>query len=162
MRRLCFLAGALLALTMTAVPAVAEQPQWRSFDSLVEVDRATAESALADNFGGDPSLWPDWLDPAAVRLPMNFTPGTLLVVRQPLHAACGEFGFTVFGPRASDGSRRQWGGLFCAGRLEVVPAPWQRAPDLRFLDGRRRDPATGAWVVHDATWHWTGSDWVEQ
>ncbi len=133
---------------------------WQSFERLDSIDRLYAAQALAPNFGGNPGLWPDWLDPRAVLIPITHGQGDLLVIRQPLHAPCGQFGFTVFGPASPQGGRDRLGGDFCAGDLVVVPTPHRWLPDLRFVEGRQKDAATGQWRRKDQRVRWTGTDWV--
>ncbi len=133
---------------------------WESLDQLGTMDRAYAVEALASNFGNNPSLWPDWLDPKAVLIPEVRRQGDLLVVRQPLHAPCGQFGFTIFGPATAEGWRARLGGDFCAGNLEVVPTARRGLPELRFLEGQEKNPATGEWQRKDQHVRWTGQDWV--
>jgi hypothetical protein len=150
----------LLVLGLQTASAAAEDAQWQSFDSLGSVDHALADAALADMFGDDPELWPDWLDPRAVLIPAG-REGFLLVVREPYRAPCGQFLFTVFGPASVEGARNRLGPGFCAGDLAVAPVRGQSWPDLLFSEGHQQDPADGLWHRLDQRVRWTGTEWVE-
>lgn len=149
-RRLC-----LLFFLLFAAPALAEEAVWLPFGSLPAGERQLAESVLADMFGGDPALWPDWLEPRAALVPTGS--GTLLVVRQPVQAPCGQYRFTVFAP-VSGGRRARLGPDFCAGQLTIVPLRWGDWPDLQFSEGW---VATGdGWRREDRQLRWNGSQWM--
>lgn len=150
----------LIALAWAAAgPAQADGPSWTPFDALDSGNRAIAQAAIAPRFGDNPVLWPDWLDPEAVLIPSGNQ--DILVVREPLHAPCGQFGFIVFGPVTNAGTRDRLDGEFCAGSLTVMPV-WRRViPDLLFAEGNQQDPATGEWQRHDQRVRWTGGGWLE-
>ena len=94
----------VLGTTGLAGVVQAAEAEWQPFDTLGPADRTLAEGALAVMFGEDPELWPDWLEPRAVLIAAGDE--TLLVVRQPYRAPCGQYLFSVFGPAAE---RRQAG-----------------------------------------------------
>lgn len=148
-----------LLLTVSASVRAAEA-LWDPFDSLGGTDRALADGALADMFGDDPELWPDWLDPRAVLIPVGGG-GSLLVVREPYREPCGQYLFTLFGPQGVEGARNRLGPGFCAGALSVLPMRGQRIPDLLFYEGYQRDPADGLWRRTDQRVRWTGSEWIQ-
>jgi hypothetical protein len=148
----------LFALHMAGRAAAAEAT-WQSFDTLGGVDRALAEAALADMFGDDPELWPDWLDPGAVLIPAG-NERSLLVVRQPYRAPCGPYLFIVFGPAGGAAGRERLGPGFCAGELLVSPVRGQSLPDLTFLEGRQQDPADGLWRRVDQRVRWSDTGWL--
>jgi len=145
----------LLLLVAFSVPALAAEAVWLPFDSLPAGERRLAEATLAEMFGGDPSLWPDWLEPRATLVPTG--DGPLLVVRQPVRAPCGQYRFSVFAP-VSGGRRARLGEDFCAGQLSVMPRPLADWPDLLFAEG---------WVQSADGWHsearrvrWDRNRWV--
>jgi hypothetical protein len=150
----------VLGLQMAAFAASAAEVFWQSFDTLGAGDRALAEAALSDMFGDDPDLWPDWLDPRAVLIPAGRV-GTLLVVREPYRAPCGQYLFTVFGPPGPQGGRERMGPGFCAGELSVAPMRGRDRPDLIFSEGHRQDSADGLWQRIDQRVRWTGTEWVQ-
>jgi len=133
---------------------------WESFDRLGGVDHSLADAALADMFGADPELWPDWLDPRAVVISAG-RDGTLLVVREPYRQSCGQYLFTVFGPQGVEGARNRLGAAFCAGDLVVAPVRGRGFPDLLFLEGHQRDPTDDVWRRVDQRARWTGTEWVQ-
>ncbi len=150
-----------LFAVLAASPGVrAADVSWESFDTLGGVDRALANAALADMFGEDPELWPDWLDPRAVLIPAG-PEGALLVVREPYRQPCGQYLFTIFGPQGAEGARSRLGAAFCAGDLAVAPMRRQNLPDLLFSEGRQRDPTDGIWRRVDQRVRWTGTEWVQ-
>jgi hypothetical protein len=146
-------------LQLASFSAGAEDVFWQSFDNLGAGDRSLAEAALANMFGEDPELWPDWLNPRALLLPLGRN-GTMLVVREPYRAPCGQFLFKIFGPTAADGVRQRLGADFCAGDLAVTPIRGRPFPDLIFAEGYQRDPAEEVWRRVDQHVRWTGTEWV--
>lgn len=157
-RRSALLLSAFILGMASAVAAWAADTVWQPIDGLAAADQSLATEALAPMFGDNPQLWPDWLDPRAVLIPLARGQGDLLVVREPLHAPCGEYGFIVFGPPQADGSRSRLGDYFCAGALQVVPR--QPLPDLVFSEGRVRDGDEGEWRRQDQRVRWSGSEWL--
>ncbi|MDR3439094.1 hypothetical protein [Telmatospirillum sp.] len=144
---------------ITAGPARAAEIPWLSFDALGASDRTLAEGVLAGMFGDDPDLWPDWLNPGVVLLQAGGN-RSLMVVREPYRAPCGQYLFVVFGPAAADGNRQRWGDGFCAGDLTVIPVRGSPLPDLLFAEGHQQDPADGTWHRADQRVRWTGTGWV--
>ncbi len=133
---------------------------WEPFASLGAADQALADAALADMFGEDPELWPDWLDPRAVLIAAG-REGALLIVREPYRQACGQYFFTIFGPQGSNGGRNRLGDGFCAGSLAVLPIKGRSFPDLIFSEGRQKEPADdGQWLRVDQQVRWTGAGWA--
>jgi hypothetical protein len=162
LRRLSLAPAAMLVAAMLVVTAgggaAADPPQWQPLDSLGAGDGALAERPLTPMFGDDPQLWPDWLEPRAVLIPV--ADGQLLVVRWPLRAPCGEYGFTVFGPVTAELTRRRLGIDFCAGSLTVIPVAGRGWPDLLFAEGRQQDPASGDWQRRDQRVRWSTDRWL--
>jgi hypothetical protein len=151
----------LLVFGLQVVPALvhAQDVYWQPFDALASGERALAEGALTDMFGDDPDLWPDWLDPRAVLLPLA-RGETMLVVREPYRMPCGQYLFTVFGTVSREGTRQQLGPGFCAGSLRVAAVRGRSLPDLLFDEGYQRNPADGPWRRVDQRVRWTGNEWV--
>ncbi|MTJ81711.1 MAG: hypothetical protein F8N37_11930 [Telmatospirillum sp.] len=150
----------LAALWLAASgPAAAAEAVWLPFDALSAGDRSIAEQALAGLFGEDPDLWPDWLDPRAIVITAGRS-DTLLIVREPYRAPCGQFLFLIFGPPGTDGTRSRLGDGFCAGTLGIAPQRFQSMPDLIFSEGRRKDAADGLWKRVDQRVRWTANGWV--
>ena len=145
----------LLFFLVFAAPSLADEAVWLPFDRLPAGERQLAEAVLADMFGADPALWPDWLDPRAALVPAGS--GTLLVVRQPVQAPCGQYRFTVFAT-VSGGRRARLGDDFCAGQLTVVPRRWFDWPDLLFSEGWVA--AGDGWRREDRLVRWAGSQWM--
>lgn len=158
-RRL-FLLLLLAGLQMRGV--LAADLTWAGLDGLQLGDRQLAETALADMFGEDPELWPDWIDPAGVLVPTaNRDGGNFLVVREPYRMACGQYMFIIFAPVGSDGTRSRLGEGFCGGSLAVQPVKGLRLPDLLLSEGRQRDETTeDGWRRVDQRLRWTGKGWV--
>ncbi len=149
----------ILSLTLPLAKAAEAEAEWQPVASLAAGDRALAATVLGPMFGGRPDLWPDWLDPQAVMLPVGGG-GSLLVVREPLHAPCGQFGFTFFGPVAEGGRRPQLGQMFCGGTLEVVPIAESALPDLRVTDGQERVDGSEGWRPLDLRSRWAVNQWL--
>ena len=150
---------AACCLQLTSLSAFAEDIFWQPFDTLGTFDHTLADATLADMFGEDPDLWPDWLDPRAVLIPVG-RDEALLVIREPYRALCGQYLFTVYGPAGSKGGRDRLGEPFCAGDLSVVPMRGSRLPDLLFSEGHQQDPADSQWKRVDQRVRWTGTEWV--
>lgn len=144
-----------LVLWLSACASSSGDAVWQNFSALAGGDRALAESALAEMFGDDPALWPDWLEPQAAQLPASG--GAMLVVRQPVHAPCGQYRYSFFAP-VSGGRREKLGGDFCAGSLEVVPGPMQRLPDFWLREGWV-EAAKSVWQRQDRRIRWNGQEW---
>ena len=138
----------LLLVLVLAVPALAAEAVWLPFDSLPMGERRLAEATLAEMFGADPTLWPDWLEPRAALVPTG--DGPLLVVRQPVHAPCGQYRFSVFAP-VTGGRRTRLGEDFCAGQLSVIPKPLADWPDLLFTEG---------WHSENRRVRWGHNQWM--
>jgi len=100
------------------------------------------------------------LGPRAVVIPVG-RGGTLLVVREPYRAPCGQYLFTVFGLPLPQGGRGRMGPGFCAGELSVVPMRGREVPDLIFAEGHQPNPADGLWQRVDQRVRWTGTEWVQ-
>jgi hypothetical protein len=148
----------LLFAIVLVGPSLAAELEWQPFDLLGAGDRAIAETALAGEFGDDPDLWPDWIEPRALLVPFNR--GQLLIVREPLHAPCGEYGYTVFSAVTPEGTRLKLGDEFCAGDLQIIPAWGAAMPDLAFSEGQVKDPTSGVWQRRDQHVRWTDKGWV--
>jgi hypothetical protein len=116
---------------------------WQEFDTLSPGDKALAEGALAEKFGDDPTLWPDWIDPKALLIPIGRR-ANFLVVREPQRTPCGEYRYTVFGPPDTEGHRPQLGQRFCAGDLQLTAVKGKTTPDLEFLQAYDRG-ADNSW-----------------
>ena len=150
-------AAVMLALMLSAVPVMAQDESWADFDHLSPTDRALAEGALAERFGDNPELWPDWLEPVAVLIPVGRY-RDVLIVREPMRLPCGSWGYTVFGPIPENGIRPPLGPRFCAGDLTIVPQG-RNLPDLQFdSQGFTSDLVT--WREEAARWRWSGTEWM--
>jgi hypothetical protein len=145
----------LLLTAAVASPAWGRDLLWQSLDSLQGGDRSLAEQTLSDMWGDDPQLWPDWIDPAALYVPV--ARNRLLIVRRPLHAPCGQYGFAIFGPVTAD-LRRDRIGDFCAGSIGVIAVTSRDWPDLMILEGRLPD-AEGVWQRLDQRVRWHDGQW---
>lgn len=157
-RRAALVAAVLWIAPGAVSPAVALEAVWKPLADLPLGDRQLAETALYDMWGDDPDLWPDWLDPMALRYPIGPN-NNIVVVRQPVRQPCGEYGFTVLGPVTPQGKRGLLGGRFCGGTLAIVPALWGGLPDMVIEEGRVRDP-DGAWRTQPPQrWRWTANGW---
>jgi len=153
-RRCLFAALALLGLLSS--PVRAAESVWQDFDSLSPYDRGLAESALFERFGDNPEWWPDWLEPKAT-LVVGRGGRDYLVVREPMHLPCGQWGYTVFGTPDDKGERQKLGRRFCGGDL-FVAASGQRLPDLQIeAEGFSTDGLT--WTHETARWRWTDGQW---
>jgi hypothetical protein len=144
---------ALLFLLAGAAPA--RDLVWQSLDRLGAGDRALAEQTLYEMWGEDPDHWPEWIDPAALTVPAGN--GQLLIVRRPLRAPCGQYGFAVFSPVTPD-RRRDKLGDFCAGDLSVIAVPGRDLPDLLVAEGRMPGP-DGVWHRLDQRLRWQDGKW---
>jgi hypothetical protein len=122
-----------LLLWLLFVPVHAADLDWRGFDQLPDAERGLAEATLFEMFGDNPTQWPDWIDPAALWVPLKSD--FALVVRRPIHAPCGQYSFAIFGPVTSAGSREKLGD-FCAGSLNIVAVSGKDWPDFDFREGR--------------------------
>jgi hypothetical protein len=147
-----------LLLLLPFAGALAAEAVWQPFETLGDGDRYLAESALAPMFGDDADLWPDWLEPRALLLPVGHG-DTWLIVREPYRARCGQYLFTVFGAVTRERTRVKLGDGFCAGELSIVPSGAGRAPDLQFAEGSRQDGNDGEWRRVDQRVRWSGRDW---
>jgi hypothetical protein len=147
-----------LVLFAFLVPCAARDLYWQPLDSLLGGDRSLAEQTLTAMWGVDPQLWPDWIDPAALYVPT--AQDRLLIVRQPMHAPCGQYRFTIFGPVTIE-RRRDNLGDFCAGKIGVVAAPGRDWPDLQVDEGRLPDPQ-GVWQRVDQRVRWHDGRWWRQ
>lgn len=156
--RFLILSALVLCFQATAPSALAADAVWLAFDGL-GADRPLAESALADMFGEDPDLWPDWLDPRGVLLKAGGN-DSVLIVREPYRQACGQYLFILFGPRGADGTRQRLESGFCAGEMTVLQIKGRGMPDFLFSEGRRKNPADGTWSRVDQRVRWTGTGWV--
>jgi len=144
----------VLALTL-ALPVCARDLVWQSLDSLPGGDRALAEQTLYAEFGDQPEMWPDWIDPAALYVPVKGD--RLLIVRRPVHAACGQYRFAVLGTVTSALSRDKIGD-FCAGDIQVVTAEGRDWPDFLVREGRVQDQ-DGVWRRLDQRVRWKDGQW---
>jgi hypothetical protein len=148
----------VFALQFGAFAVCAAEAEWQAFDRLGSGDRVLAEATLAPMFGDDPDLWPDWLDPRAVLIPVG-RDGSLLVVRQPYRMPCGQYLFTIFASPGPDGTRERLGSGFCAGDLAVAPVRGGGLPDLLFSEGYQQDASDGIWRRVDQRVRWNGTGW---
>lgn len=151
-KRLCALL--LIALAWTAD---ARDLTWQRLDTLPDGDRARAEQTLTDMWGTDPDQWPDWIDPAALYVPT--AQDWLLIVRRPLHAACGQYGFALFSVLSQDGQRQKTGD-FCAGTLSVVAVSGRDWPDLLIAEGNFPNK-DGEWHRLDLRLRWQNGQWLQ-
>ena len=147
---------AIALLTIgVGLSAAAKDLYWQDLDSLPLGDRQLAERTLYEMWGDNPAFWPDWIHPAALYVP---TAGDrLLIVRRPLHAPCGQYGFAVFGPVTAERRRDQIGD-FCAGQFAVLAVPGRDWPDLLVAEGREPDQA-GQWHRKDQRLRWRDGQW---
>jgi len=153
------IAAALIVFGLLTSAAVqAADAVWQGLDGLAEGDRQVAQAALAEMFGEDVTLWPEWLEPSAVYIP----PGksrSMLIVRFPMKKDCGPWGYLVLSPVTSDASRTVQGPAFCANDIALVPQPWQSLPDIQF-DRQGFQDANGDWSFETARWRWDGKNWM--
>jgi len=147
---------ALAILLLAAGAASAGELVWQSLGSLGGGDRVLAEQTLFEMWGDNPEFWPDWIDPAALYVPAGGN--RLLIVRRPLHAPCGQYGFALFSPLTPD-RRRDKIGDFCGGDLSVIAVPGLDWPDLLVLEGRLPD-SDGLWRRLDQRLRWRDGKWV--
>jgi hypothetical protein len=146
---------ALALFLLAGGPAAARDLVWQSLDSLGGGDRVLAEQTLFEMWGDNPDFWPEWIDPAALYVPTDHD--RLLIVRRPLHAPCGQYGFAIFSPLTPD-RRREKLGDFCAGDLSVIPVAGRDWPDLLVAEGRMPD-ADGVWRRLDQRLRWHDGQW---
>lgn len=144
-----------LFLLFAAMPARAVDLDWRSFDLLPEGEKALAQSALFDMFGDNPEQWPDWIEPAALWVPIKGD--FLLVARWPRREACGQFGYAIFGPVTAQGGRDKLG-EFCAGSLDILRTDAQDWPDFDFREGRSSEDGV-TWQRLDQILRYRDGQW---
>jgi hypothetical protein len=137
----------------------ADEAVWQPLAALDPGDKALAEAVMKPELGDDPALWPDWLDLRAALIPSG-QGGEVMVVRTPWHRPCGWYKFTVLSEVTPDRTRARLGGDFCAGRVDVVPLPGRKRPDLVFSEGRQQDEASGDWHRVDQRVRWSGDQWL--
>jgi hypothetical protein len=140
---------------LLALPAAARELSWQSLDSLGGGDRALAEQTLYAEFGDKPELWPDWIDPAALYVPVGRD--RWLIVRRPVHASCGQYMFAILGTVTPALSRDKIG-EFCAGDIQVVEADGRDWPDLLVREGRIPNQ-DGIWQRLDQRLRWKDGQW---
>lgn len=161
--RLGRLRSGLIALALLwplAATAAPGELVWQDFADLPEGERYFAQTALYEMWGSDPDLWPDWIEPAAVRVAAG-RGESILIVRQPLRLACGEYGFSVLGPVTADLTRQPLGGRFCGGVLSVVPVSGRAIPDLVVEQTYEADADGRARPLPPKRWRWLGEGWGE-
>ncbi|HVI52154.1 MAG TPA: hypothetical protein VM661_13150 [Candidatus Sulfotelmatobacter sp.] len=156
--RSLLLCAGLLAGSTVGPWATAAEAVWQTFDSLTPGDREEAEAAVADMFGEDTALWPDWLDLQAVFIP----PGkyrAVLVIRHPMRQACGPWGYVVLGYVGDDGKRPQLGARFCGNDLTLITRSFQSLPDFQ-IDNQGTQDADGNVTYDTVRWRWDGKQWL--
>lgn len=165
MERLSFLGpwrlpvlAALLAAGAALTPARAADAVWQGLDALQLGDRQEAQAAVADMFGEDPALWPDWLDLRAVFIPPGHS-DAVLVIRLPMRQACGPWGYVVLGAVGGDGARPQLGGRLCGNDLTLVNRPFHSLPDFQIDDHGTAD-ADGHISYETQRWRWEDGQWL--
>lgn len=136
--------------------AQARDLAWQSLDTLNAGDRSYAEQTLYDQFGDNPELWPDWIDPAALYAP-TADGDRMLVVRRPAHEPCGQYRFAILGTVTQARTREKWG-EFCAGSVEVIKAEGHTLPDLLVSEGRQLDES-GNWQRQDLRLRYADGQW---
>ncbi len=163
----CLALAAALALWLgMAAPASADEPDWtwQPLNSLEPYDLSIAQAALFPLMGEDPTLWADWMDPRVVLIPVRG--GNIMILREPFRQGCGDWGYMIFSPYRTDGTRARLGEMFCADGLEVVPPRFQNWPDLVLRNvgspTSTTEPADHPWQVSDQRLHWSGEDWMIQ
>jgi hypothetical protein len=146
---------AVLLLPLLAGPVLGRDLIWQKLDTLAGGDRALAEQTLYEEFGDDPEQWPDWIDPAALYVPVGND--RLLIVRRPVHAPCGQYSFAMLSPITPALSRDKLGD-FCAGSLQVITVTGRAWPDFLVTEGRQQD-ASGDWQRFDQRLRWRDGQW---
>lgn len=153
------IAAALIAFGLLTSAAVqAEDAVWQGFDALPEGDRQLAQEALAEMFGENVSLWPEWLEPSAVYIPPAKS-RSMLIVRFPMKKDCGPWGYLVLSPVTPDATRTVQGEAFCANDITLVEQHWPSLPDIQF-DRQGFQDANGDWSFEAARWRWDGKNWL--
>ena len=148
-----FLCVVLLA---AAGAAHASDLYWQPLNTLGPGDRSYAEQTLYDEFGDNPDLWPDWIDPAALYAP-TADGDRLLIVRRPVHEPCGQYRFAILSTVTAARTREKLG-EFCAGDLDIVKAPDHNLPDLLVTEGYLQD-GNGDWQRKDQRLRWDKGQW---
>jgi hypothetical protein len=144
-------------LLLAAAGAVhARDLYWQPLDTLAAGDRSYAEQTLYDEFGDNPELWPDWIDPAALYAP-TAEGDRLLIVRRPVHEPCGQYRFVVLSAVTPQLTRERLG-EFCAGDVDVVKAEGHALPNLLVTEGYQQD-ADGVWRRKDQRLRWDKGQW---
>lgn len=148
-----FLCVVLLA---AAGAAQARDLYWQAFNTLNPGDRSYAERTLYEEFGDNPDLWPDWIDPAALYAPAA-DGGQLLIVRRPVHEPCGQYRFAILSTVTPQRTREKLG-EFCAGDIDVIKTRDHDLPDLLVTEGYQQD-ANGQWQRQDLRLRWDKGQW---
>jgi hypothetical protein len=148
-------AGFLICAWLLATSVLARDLVWQGLDTLLGGDRALAEQTLYEEFGDNPELWPDWIDPEALYVPTRTD--RLLIVRRPIRAACGQYMFAILSPITPQLSRDKMGD-FCAGDLKVLDADGRDWPDLLLSEGKVQD-SDGNWQRFDQQLRWKDGQW---
>ncbi len=147
----------LCAVLMAAAGAAhARDLTWQSLDTLGAGDRSYADQTLYGEFGDNPDLWPDWIDPAALYVP-TADGGRMLIVRRPVHEPCGQYRFAILGTVTPARTRETWG-EFCAGSIAVITVEGRSLPDLLIAEGRQQDE-NGIWQRQDQRLRWQNGQW---
>ena len=147
--------SACLILLLLAGPLMARDLLWQSLDSLGGGDRQLAEQTMYELFGDNPDQWPDWIDPAALYVPVGRD--YALIVKRPVHEPCGQYKFTILSPVNGAQSRDKIGD-FCAGELDVLAVPNRDWPDFYVTQGYQQD-ANGDWQRADLRLRWRDGQW---
>lgn len=147
-----------LCVLLLAAAGAAESRDltWQPLNTLGAGDRSYAEQTLYDEFGDNPELWPDWIDPAALFAP-TADGDRMLIVRRPVHEPCGQYRFAILSTVTPARTREKWGD-FCAGSVDVVKAEGHSLPDLSVTEGRQQDE-NGAWQRQDLRLRWQDGQW---
>ena len=148
-----FLCAVLLA---AAGAAQARDLSWQPLNTLGPGDRSYADQTLYEEFGDNPDLWPDWIDPAALYAP-TADGQQMLIVRRPVHEPCGQYRFAILSPVTPARTRDKLG-EFCAGQIGIVKAGDHILPDLLVTEGRQQD-ANGDWQRQDQRLRWKDGQW---
>lgn len=145
-----------VVLLAAAGAAQARDLYWQPLNTLGAGDRSYAEQTLYDEFGDNPDLWPDWIDPAALYAP-TADGDRLLIVRRPVHEPCGQYRFAVLSTVTPQRTREKLG-EFCAGDVDIVKAEDHSLPDLLVTEGSLQD-ANGDWQRKDQRLRWDKGQW---
>ena len=148
-----FLCVVLLA---AAGAAQAFNLYWQPLTTLDSGDRAYAEQTLYPEFGDNPDLWPDWIDPAALYAP-TANGDRMLIVRRPVHEPCGQYRFAILSTVTPARTRETWGD-FCAGNVDVIKVSGRDLPDLLVTEGYQQDES-GTWQRLDLRLRWQDGQW---